>query len=179
MEEYFDIVDEKNVPIGEKRSREEAHSQGLWHRAVHIYLFRKNNNAIDFLVHLRSKTKDLNPNMWDTRFGGHVKTGETVEDTALEELKEEIGVNVQISDLIFGDVYKHDGFPNREFNIVYYYNFQGDITSLKFNDGEVQEIKWMETQEIIQSMRNTPGNWTGKSEKFLKIVEILIAKMNS
>ena len=126
-----------------------------------------------------SKTKDLNPNMWDTRFGGHVKTGETVEDTALEELKEEIGVNVQISDLIFGDVYKHDGFPNREFNIVYYYNFQGDITSLKFNDGEVQEIKWMETQEIIQSMRNTPGNWTGKSEKFLKIVEILIAKMNS
>jgi len=178
MEEYFDIVDENNVSTGERRLRQEVHSEGLWHRAVHIYLFRKKEDGIDFLVHLRSETKDLNPNMWDTRFGGHVKAGETIEDTVLGELKEEIGLNVEISNLLQGDVYKHDGFPNREFNIVYYHDFKGDTASLRFNDSEVQEVKWMDAQEIVQSMASTPENWTGKSEKFRKIVEILIAKIN-
>ena len=88
MQEYFDIVDENNALTGEKKLRSDAHTTGLWHRTVHIYLFRIINGKFEFLVHLRSKTKDLNPNKWDPRFGGHLKTGENVQDTVKSELLE-------------------------------------------------------------------------------------------
>ena len=73
--EYLDLVDENNNLTGEKELRSVVHSTGLWHRTVHIYFFRKINNIFEFLVHLRSKDKDLRPNCWDTRFGGHIKAG--------------------------------------------------------------------------------------------------------
>jgi len=47
MQEYLDIVDENNgAPIEERRLRSEVHSQGLWHRVVHVYLFRRIENDI-------------------------------------------------------------------------------------------------------------------------------------
>ena len=42
LDEYLDIVDENNNLTGKKALRSEIHSYGIWHRTVHIYLFRKN-----------------------------------------------------------------------------------------------------------------------------------------
>lgn len=179
MEEYFDIVDENNIPAGEKKLRSEAHTQGFWHRTVHIYLFRKKEERIDFLVHLRSSTKDLNPNKWDTRFGGHVKAGEAIEDAVISELREEIGLNVNLSDLVVGDVYKRDNFPNREFTVVYYYNFNGDEISLVFSDNEVQKVKWMDFEEILDSMNQTPEQWSSNPWEFREVTEVLVSRMSS
>src|SRR3989338_1296834 len=114
MEEYFDIVDENNQQTGEKRLRFEAHTLGLWHRTVHIYFFRQKDNQIEFLVHLRSKYKDLHPNCWDTRFGGHLKSGETIEKTVINEIKEELGLEIDLNSLIKGSVHKRDKKTNRE-----------------------------------------------------------------
>jgi len=74
-EEYLEIVNENNDLISRVEPRSFVHSTGLWYRTVHIYFFRKSNKKIEFLVHLRAKTKDLNPNKWDARFGGHIKSG--------------------------------------------------------------------------------------------------------
>ncbi len=173
-EEYLDIVDENNRPTGEKRLRSEVHDTGLWHRTVHIYLFRKSGEGPDFLVHLRAKTKDLNPNQWDTRFGGHLKSGEKVENAVVSELKDEIGLQTEPSRLLQGETYKRDKFPNREFTLVYYYEFDGDTSELKFNDGEVQEVKWMSTQDIVNSMQQEPDKWAGSLKGFREIYDFLI-----
>src|SRR4030042_5950600 len=97
--EYLDVVDKNNNPTSEKRVRSEIHSQGIWHRTAHIYLFREHKDNVEFLVHLRSEKKDLNPSKWDTRFGGHLKAGQSVEDAVVSELKDEIGLDVNVSDL--------------------------------------------------------------------------------
>ncbi len=164
--EYFDILDENGKPTGEKKLRSEVHAQGDWHQTVHIYVFRKKGDTFEFLVHLRAKGKDLHPNTWDTRFGGHVKSGETIEDTAVSELKEEAGLEVRLEDLIKGNMTKHDGGTNREFNSVFFYNFTGDMSELKFNDGEVQKAEWMTVDEILKPVRNSPEPWMGKREGF-------------
>lgn len=173
MEEYFDIVDENGTPTGEKRLRSEAHTQGLWHRTVHVYLFRKKDNDIEFLAHLRAKTKDLHPNKWDTRFGGHLKSGESVEGAVKGELQEELGLVLNPSDLIKGEINKGGGYPNREFTHTYYYEFNGDISSLIFNDGEVQAIKWMKSSDIMESMVKSSDIWTGSQKGFSRVLEIL------
>ncbi len=166
QEEYFDIVDENNVNTGEVKSRSQVHSTGLWHRTVHIYYFRKENDKYYFLVHLRSKTKDLHPNCWDTRFGGHVKAGETIEQALTDEIKEEIGLSLKYSDFIKGLVRKRDHYPNNEFTHIFFYKGPEDTSNLRFEDDEVQKVKWMDKYEIIKSMQTEPEKWSGSVESF-------------
>jgi len=175
--EYLDLVDEDNNLTGKNELRSVVHSTGLWHRTVHIYLFRKTENEIELLVHLRSKDKDLHPNCWDTRFGGHIKSGGSIEEAIKDELMEEVGLDLKQSSLIQGEVYKRDHHPNKEFTHSFYYRFDGDITTLKFNDGEVQEIKWMKAYDILDSMDKNPNIWSGGKTGLSKVLDVLESKL--
>jgi isopentenyldiphosphate isomerase len=169
-EEYFDIVDENNQPTGQKATRQEAHTKGLWHRSVQVYCVRKNSDGeVDFLVHLRSKTKGRNPGRWDTRFGGHVKAGETVEEAALGELKEEAGIMVPYEALKHIPVRSLDYGVNKEFVYAHFLVGDREIGSLSFQDGEVEEAKWMAGSDIIHSMRKNPENWGAGIETFIDV----------
>lgn len=173
LEEYLDIVDENNNPTGESKPRSLVHSTGLWHRTAHIYFFRRTDNTIELLVHLRAKTKDLHPNRWDTRFGGHIKAGEDIEQSVIDEIKEELGLNVSLRDLIEGEWIKRKrDYPNNEFSKVYYFEFKENLKDLRFDDGEVQRVKWLSIEEIKKSMGKEPNMWSGKSD-FNKITEFL------
>lgn len=176
-EEYFDIVDENNNPTGEKKPRSEVHSSGLWHRTVHIYLFRIQDNEIEFLVHLRSEKKDLNPGRWDTRFGGHLKAGQSNEQAVESELNDEIGLDIYLENLIVGDSFKRDRKNNKEFTQTYYYRFDDDISSLHFNDGEVQKVKWMKAKDIENSMTVDPKSWCSSPAVIREITELLKKKI--
>ncbi len=178
MEEYFDILDESGNLTGEKRLRSEAHTQGLWHRTVHIYFYRLNNEVIELLVHHRSKTKDLNPDKWDTRFGGHVKAGETLEEALKNELKEETGLDISTEQVTVGPIHKRDKLPNREFTNVYFYNFTGDTNDLIFNDGEVQGVKWMSLDDVLNSIEEKPDQWSSRPTGFKEIKELLTKLVN-
>jgi len=178
MEEYLDIVDENGNPTGEKELRSVVHEKGLWHQVAVVYFFRFNkNNKLEFLTHLRSKTKAQHPNVWTARFGGHVESGSTIEETVKKEIKEEIGISIKLSDLIEGQKYFYDSFKeinrpvNREMAHIYYYNCKIDSSEFSFNDGEVQEIKWMTENEIIKSMDNNPEIWANRKASFLEILE--------
>ncbi len=173
MDEYLDLTNENNQPTGEKELRSVVHLTGLWHRTVHIYLFRMFNEKLEFLVHLRSKNKDLHPNCWDTRFGGHIKAGESLEKGVMHELEEELGLEVDTSKLIEGEYKKSDHYPNREFCKVFYFKYNNPIEDLSFNDGEVQEIKWLSVDEIIKSMEEDSSIWAGSKVGFQEILNSL------
>lgn len=162
-QEMFDEVDENNTPTGKKITRADAHQTGKWHRTVHVYLFRL-KEEIELLVHLRSKTKDLCPNRWDTRFGGHLKAGETVEECVKNELDEEIGLKLDNKKLTAGKIYKRPGENNSEFSYQFYYQFEDDENSLKFNDGEVQAVRWLSLSKIKSEMLEKPETWASKRD---------------
>ncbi|HPT08396.1 MAG TPA: NUDIX domain-containing protein [bacterium] len=177
MEEYFDIVNENNNLTREKKLRSLAHKDGSWHRTIHVYYFMQKDNEYFFLVHLRSKEKDLCPNMWDTRFGGHIKSGVSIEETVISELEEEIGLKADINKFISGPILKRDDFPNNEFTYVYYYQGLEDISNLKFIDNEVQEIKWLSAKDIIENIKNDSKNWAPGLDGFISIYDYLL-KLN-
>lgn len=166
MEEYLDIVDENNNITGEKKLRSLVHKDGSWHRTVHIYYFMKKNNEYYFLVHLGSKDKDLCPDMWDTRFGGHLKSGQDINQALISELEEEIGLKADIDNFTQGQILKREDFPNNEFTYVYYYQGLDDISNLKFIDSEVQKVKWLSVQDIIGGIRNNSSVWAPSLEGF-------------
>lgn len=176
-DEYLDLVDEENNLTGKNELRSIVHSTGLWHRTVHIYLFRKINNNIEFLVHLRSKNKDLHPNCWDTRFGGHIKSGENIENGVTNEIKEELGINLNPSKLIEGEFRKSDKYPNREFSKIYYLEYSKPLANLTFNDGEVQEVKWLSKEDIPNSIDQSPEKWSGSKVGFEEVSRFLQQKL--
>lgn len=167
-EELFDIVDKNNNLLGITKPRSQVHKDGDWHRVVHVYV---TNNKGEVLVHLRSPNKDLNPTKWDARFGGHVVAGNDYDETAVTELYQEIGLQVSIDDLKAGNVHKYDGVTNREFVKIYFYTFNGNISDLKFNDGEVIDLKWMSPNEIVQAAEESPEKWITSARNITNIIQ--------
>ena len=177
-EEYLDVFNENNQPTGEKALRSFVHAQGLWHRTVHIYLFREKEKEIEFLVHLRSKLKDTSPNMWARCFGGHLEAGVGLEEGAIKELQEEVGLEINnFQNLIEREWRKHEKFPNNEFIKVYYLRYDGEVEDLKLNDGEVQLAKWMNVKEMKEEKEKEPEKWAGSMQGLLDAVGFLQEKI--
>jgi len=165
-EENFEIFDKDNKPLGIIKPRSVAHKDGSWHRTVHVYVI---NDQGQYLVHLRSPYKDLHPNCWDTRLGGHVVAGMNYDQTAVEELEQKVGLLVKPDNLIPSEIHKSDNGTNKEYSKIYFYRFNGILTDLKFNDDEVVEVKWMSPENIIESMQQNPKIWTNTIKGFQAI----------
>ena len=84
------MVDERNRVI-RQASRHEVHTRKLRHRAVHILSF---NRAGELFLQKRSRWKDVHPGVWDSSAAGHLNAGDDYAETALREVREELGVDV-------------------------------------------------------------------------------------
>jgi len=177
MEEYLDIVDENGNLTGEKELRSVVHAKGLWHRVAAIYFFRFNNNILEFLVHLRSNRVEQNPNKWDTRFGGHVETGSTIKETALKEIKEELGIKIDFEKIIIGKKDSYNGPDNKEIGQFFYYEFNDDLNKLFIDANEIQKVEWKTEDEIIKSIQHNPEIWTNTENGFKKVLQDLKSKI--
>ena len=88
-EEIFDVVNARDEVTG-RAPRREVHARGLLHRAVHVLVF---NARGEVFLQKRSLKKDRQPGVWDSSASGHVDSGETYDQTAVRELREEIGLH--------------------------------------------------------------------------------------
>lgn len=175
MDELLDILDELGQPTGTTQPRSVVHSTGLWHAVVHIYFYRIVDGEVELVVHHRAKTKDLYPDRWDTRFGGHVKAGDSLETAVKKEVQEEAGITMSPDKLVVGPTQKHEQFPNNEFYTSYFYNFTGDINTLSFKDGEVQAAKWMKAKDILADLSQHPDLWAPKLKGTTHMVQLIQA----
>src|SRR5258706_14471449 len=91
-DEIFDVVNERDEVIG-RETRVRVHQQGLRHRAVHVLVF---NSAGHLFLQKRSMAKDTFPGVWDSSASGHLASGEDYDACAIRELKEEIGISLDL-----------------------------------------------------------------------------------
>ncbi len=163
MEEYFDVLNEEGNYTGKVESREKCHKEGLWHKAVVVFII---NSKDQVLLQRRSPNKKLWPNMWDVTAGGHVLTGEFGFQTIIRETKEELGIELNKNEITFlgssrssnvkGDI------VNNHFNEYYIANKDIDETKLKLQEEEVSEVKWIDKNEIIEKIKD---NYNGITDK--------------
>jgi len=138
MKNLLNIVNENDEIIGEK-SREEIHKKGLLHREIHVYFVTPNKELI---FQHRAKNKDTFPDLLDATVGGHVEIGQGYGETAIKETKEETGVKINNSDLIFINkirlLGKDDktGKINNVFNSRYLYIYRADVSDLIVEEGK-------------------------------------------
>ena len=162
--EYLAEYDGNNTLTGRIVSREDAHSEGLWHRTVHIYVIRKTDQGTELLVHMRSKKKKQYAGRFDPVMGGHVKAGESEVQTALSEIAEEIGITPDPVRMEYKGFAKKDdpvNAPNdREFNMIYVYVLSEDEQENMHPDSEeIERIEWMSVQIMQDSLMQNPHRW--------------------
>jgi isopentenyldiphosphate isomerase len=88
--ERFVLVDEQGHRIG-TATRAECHADpSLVHLSVHIAVV----TAEGVLWQFRGPRKDVAPSLWTFACSGHVDAGEEVAATAVRELGEEVGIDV-------------------------------------------------------------------------------------
>lgn len=163
MEEYFDVLNEKGEYTGNIETREKCHKEGLWHKAVALFIVNSKNQV---LLQKRSKTKKLWPNMWDITTGGHVLAGEFGFEAIIREADEELGIKLDEQDITFvgsaistnikGDI------VNNHFNEFYIVNKEVNECELTLKEEEVSDIKWIEKEEIIERIKDNCNGITDK-----------------
>ncbi len=141
--EFLDVVDDDNQVTG-FASAEEVYERRLNHRIVHVLIF---NDKGDILLQLRSAKKKFCPGHWVTSAGGHVQKGESYEQAAKRELKEELGVDVPLA-LIDESPYDH--YKMRKFLQVFRAVHNGPF---KFNPEEVSGCRWFSVDDVRDMVR--------------------------
>ncbi len=99
--ELLDIVDEKGNPTGETVPREVAHREGIRHHTAHVWIFRRRGGVVQILLQKRSDSKDSDPGCYDISSAGHIPAGSDYIPSAVRELKEELGVDMNGDELIY------------------------------------------------------------------------------
>lgn len=158
--EIFDVVDEKGEPTGETVEREIAHRDGIRHRTAHLWLVRKKNGVMQVLLQKRSDNKDSHPGCYDRSSAGHIPAGMGYEESAIRELKEEIGVDAKVTDLhyigtrqvVFEEIFHGKIFKENQITKVYMIWKDIDVSDLVLQEEEVSAAIWMDLDECIEKM---------------------------
>lgn len=88
--EKFDVLDAQGNKTGVARPRGEVHALGLYHRAVHTWLYSISTGEL--CLQKRAECKDSWPGRWDISSAGHLSAGDESLPAAIRELEEELGL---------------------------------------------------------------------------------------
>ena len=155
--ELVDILDKNGNATGISKSILEVHRNGLWHQTSHVWVF---NSKGEIILQKRAKKKVSHPDLWDISAAGHISKGERPDETAIRELHEEIGIRVNSGKLKKIEVRKvstnipEKNYYNNEFDHIYLYKFDCDISKLKLQESEVSHIKLISIDEFESEIQD-------------------------
>jgi 8-oxo-dGTP pyrophosphatase MutT (NUDIX family) len=160
VEEMVEIVDQDNHSLG-GRTRGQMRAEGLTHRATYVLVM---NHEDQFFVQKRTTTKDIYPGYWDLAAGGVVQAGESYEEAAARELREELGIGGELT-FLFDHYYQDNG--NKVWGRVFLCRHHGPFL---LQESEIEYGRFMgvdEVQRLGQQEALTPDG-IEILEKFLR-----------
>ncbi|MBU0707502.1 NUDIX domain-containing protein [Patescibacteria group bacterium] len=143
--EYLDIVNDNDEVIG-RQKREALYDKFPTHRIVHVLVF---NRAGEMALQLRSQNVSFLPGYWSTSAGGHVISGETYEEAAKRELKEELGLEVPFK-FAYKDLYQ-DKRGNKKLLSTYTVTFDGESVA---DNEDVEKVEFFSMEKIKDMIAN-------------------------
>lgn len=141
-------------------NRNDAHNRILLHRAGIVFVVRGDGKI---LLTWRSPTKETFPNMYDSSCAFHVTFGESYEQAAKRELREETGIN---SDPVYLGKFSFQEPP--EYEMVAVFKCESDSVPI-LDPTESAAANYHsadEVDKIVSSGHVTP--WLGEGWKLMK-----------
>ncbi len=147
--EIFDRVDEYDNVIGTAERSEFHGNPDMIHRVAHVLVF---DSSGELFLQKRGLGKDVQPGKWDTSVGGHVDSGESYEQAAYREMREELGIEGVSIEFLYR--YLHSNDYETEYVSTYRCCWNGPID---VNKHEIDEGCFWPLEKIRAS---NPGIFT-------------------
>lgn len=164
QDELFIVVDAMDKVLGYKTRYECHHDKSLIHRTVGIFIF---NNKGQILLQKRSATKDMDPYLWQISSAGHVVKGQTVEEAAHRELKEELGIDTDLTQIQKFLVHAEN---ETELTTIFKGIHDGPFT---INTDEVDKVAFFDPREIRLKTADHTLSFTKAASMCLEKIGIL------
>jgi isopentenyl-diphosphate delta-isomerase len=148
--ELIDILTADGAPAGIVKEKRLAHRDGDWHRAAHLWILATDGRL---LLQRRALVKESWPGLWDISVAGHVSAGESAIEAVIREAQEELGLIVRADELIplgrlkYEAVVRED-YIEREFHDVFVIVRDLDLSTLRLDEAEVAEVKFVTEEEL-------------------------------
>ena len=144
--EKWDLYTLDRVKTNRVITRGDDIPKNLYHLVVHVCIFNAKNQM---LIQQRQSFKEGWPNMWDLTVGGSAMIGENSRQAAMREVAEEIGLKIDLEDTPpVITKYFSEGFDD-----IYILEKEIDISNLILQYEEVQAVKWVSFEEILDMIR--------------------------
>ena len=153
-EEFVILVDENDNQIGTEEKVKCHLPNGKLHRAFTALLF---DNQGRLVLTRRAKEKMLWPNDWDGTFASHPREGETYVSSGERRMPEELGIKGTLDYLHkfeYHVLYKDVGSENEICGTLI--GVIDDSTELKEIEGEIDEIKYISSKELLLELKTKP-----------------------
>lgn len=179
--QILNVIDEEGNVLRQE-SRAKIHKEGLLHADVHVWFYTPDGKLI---FQHRSHTKDFLPDLLDVTVGGHVEIGDTYEQTALKEAREETGIVVEPEELTFlrstlTKVFDEaTGTTGHHLRRVYAYCYAGKVADLRTEEGEALGFEAWPIDRLLalseeEKSSFTPWNQTEEGIEIIKQIKALI-----
>ncbi len=151
--ELFDVLRADGSATGERKTRAAVHRDGDWHASIHVWVYGLDPLGPYLAFQRRGKFKDTLPLKLDATVGGHLRSGETVEDT-LREVQEEIGRPVSLPELLPVGVrvaVSEDtpGVIDREIQHVFLWRVDGPLSVFAPNPDELDSLVQIPLADVL------------------------------
>ena len=145
--EILDLYDKDKRLTNIQVSRGVKVPEGYYRLVVHMCIFNKEGKM---LIQKRAAHKKRG-SKWDISVGGCSIAGETSGDAASREIKEEIGLDIDLTNTRCNFTFTfEDGFDD-----VYLINVDDiDLSTLKLQESEVSDVSWASMDEILDMIKN-------------------------
>ncbi len=174
-DEQIDVLDENGNKTGVIVSRKEAHAKGLWHQTADVWVY---NSKREVLLQKRSMERESYPGLLDVSAAGHVSAGDTPEQTAIREVREELGVEIGAKDLkqvIVGQI-RASAKPGYYNNHAYFvYLLKLDALPKNLQTEEVESVEFIPIKRLEEELADpetaqkyVPHNYFPKLLKLLE-----------
>ncbi len=153
-EELVILVDENDNPIGSEEKVKCHLPNGKLHRAFTALLFDEDGRLV---LTRRAKEKMLWPSDWDGTFASHPRESETYVSSGERRMPEELGIKGTLDYLHkfeYHVPYKDVGSENEICGTLI--GIIDKSTELKEIEGEIDEIKWISSKELIAELKENP-----------------------
>jgi isopentenyldiphosphate isomerase len=144
--EFFDLYDVNRNKTGKVLERGNKVPEGYYRLVVHVCIF---NSEGKMLIQKRQPFKSGWSGMWDVTAGGSAMAGDTSQQAASRELKEEVGIDYSLEGVRPAMTIYFDG----GFNDIYTINMDVDIDSLNLQKTEVEKVDWATEEEILEMLK--------------------------
>ena len=164
-DEYFDLIDDDTGAVIGRAARRECHGNPkLLHRSVRVAVYHPDGKSL--LLQKRSMNKDIFPGRWDMAVGGHVDSGETLEQAVVREMREELGLPPGLPLKKLFQLKVRNEIESE--NVQLYSTVSAGPFDIQ--EQELSEIRFVSFDELKELLRQDPERFTPLLVRELRIL---------